>query len=170
MRNLSPQCVSLRLLNRKIYLLLLSKRQDNVPNKSKLFHNFLWTTKCVLKHHDQRILFLNSRQTVSWRVMMRNDSSNIRLYFIVRGNSPTDLEEILICFMLLYQGSFCHDKVFDNPLSSKSKAPTYFTRGFNISPHQSCQPILNHFTNVKWIIRWKGRDGITLHLFPACRC
>ena len=37
-------------------------------------------------------------------------------------------------------------------------------------PHQSCQPNLNHFTNVKWITRWEGRDGITLYIFPACRC
>ena len=37
-------------------------------------------------------------------------------------------------------------------------------------PHQSCQPNLNHFTNVKWLTRWEGRDGITLHRFPACRC
>ena len=37
-------------------------------------------------------------------------------------------------------------------------------------PHQSCQPNLNHFTNVKWITRWEGKDGITLHFFPAFRC
>ena len=36
-------------------------------------------------------------------------------------------------------------------------------------PHLSCQPNLNHFTNVKWKTRWEGRDGITLHLLPACR-
>ena len=38
-----------------------------------------------------------------------------------------------------------------------------------ISPHHSCQPNLNHFTNVNWRTRWEGRDGITLHFFPACR-
>jgi hypothetical protein len=45
-----------------------------------------------------------------------------------------------------------------------------YKRRAKISPHQSCQPNLNHFTNVKWITRWEGRDGITLHRFPACRC
>ena len=43
-------------------------------------------------------------------------------------------------------------------------------RGLKISPHQSGQPNLNHFTNLKWIIRWKGRGGITLYLIPAYRC
>ena len=46
---------------------------------------------------------------------------------------------------------------------------TTFMRGAKISPHQSCQPNVNHFNNVNWIIGWKGRDGITLHLFPADR-
>ena len=55
-------------------------------------------------------------------------------------------------------------------LCSVVTSVTFSRRGFNISPHQSCQPNRNHFTNVKWIIRWKGIDGITLHLFPACRC
>ena len=41
-------------------------------------------------------------------------------------------------------------------------------RRAKISPHQSCKPSLNHFTNVKGRTRGEGRVGITLHVFPAC--
>ena len=44
------------------------------------------------------------------------------------------------------------------------------TRDIPEWPHQSCQPNLIHFTHVKYITTWEGRDGITLHLFPACNC
>ena len=50
------------------------------------------------------------------------------------------------------------------------KGKGFTMRRAKISPHQSCQPNLNHFTTVKWITRWEGRDGITVHCFPACRC
>ena len=46
----------------------------------------------------------------------------------------------------------------------------FYMRRTKISPHQSCKPSLNHFTNVKWRTRGEGRSGITLHVFPACRC
>ena len=46
----------------------------------------------------------------------------------------------------------------------------FYKRNIPEWPHQSCQPNMIDFTNMKWKTRWEGRDGIALHVFPAYRC
>ena len=49
-------------------------------------------------------------------------------------------------------------------LSQKIEFSTFGIHSILYKRDKPCQPHLNHFTigNLKWITRWKGKDGITL--------